>query len=35
MDIDEVKRTDEIGELAKSIERLKTSVKIMIGRMSK
>jgi methyl-accepting chemotaxis protein len=34
-DIDEVKRTDEIGELAKSIDRLKTSVKIMMGRMSK
>jgi methyl-accepting chemotaxis protein len=34
-DIDEVNRTDEIGELAKSIDRLKTSVKIMIGRMSK
>jgi methyl-accepting chemotaxis protein len=33
--IDEVNRRDEIGDLAKSIDRLKTSVKIMIGRMSK
>jgi methyl-accepting chemotaxis protein len=33
--IDEIKRGDEIGELAKSIDRLKTSVKIMIDRMRK
>jgi methyl-accepting chemotaxis protein len=33
--IEEINRADEIGELAKSIDRLKTSVKIMINRMIK
>lgn len=33
--INEVSRDDEIGELAKSIDRLKASVKIMIERMKK
>lgn len=33
--IQEIDRSDEIGELAKSIDRLKTSIKIMIDRMSK
>jgi signal transduction histidine kinase len=33
--ISEINRNDEIGELAKSIDRLKASVKIMIERMKK
>lgn len=33
--IEEIDRSDEIGELAKSIDRLKTSVKIMMDRMMK
>ncbi len=33
--IKEINRSDEIGELAKSIDRLKTSIKIMIDRMAK
>ncbi len=33
--IEEVNRPDEIGELAKSIDRLKTSVNIMMDRMMK
>lgn len=33
--IEEVNREDEIGDLAKSIDRLKISVKIMIERMSR
>lgn len=33
--IEEVGRDDEIGELAKSIDRLKNSTKIMMNRMSK
>jgi signal transduction histidine kinase len=33
--IDGIGRSDEIGELAKSIDRLKTSIKIMMDRMSK
>ncbi|MBX2807663.1 MAG: cache domain-containing protein [Cellvibrionaceae bacterium] len=33
--IDEINRDDEIGELAKSIDRLKSSVKIMLSRMQK
>ncbi|MFC3192939.1 cache domain-containing protein [Marinicella sediminis] len=33
--INEISRNDEIGELAKSIDRLKASVKIMIERMKK
>ena len=33
--IDEVRRPDEIGELAKSISRLKASVKIMMDRMGR
>ena len=33
--IAEVDRKDEIGELAKSVDRLKSSVKIMIDRMTK
>ncbi len=33
--IEEIKRSDEIGELAKSIDRLKTSVKMMMDRMMK
>ena len=33
--ISEINRDDEIGELAKSVDRLKASVKIMIDRMTK
>jgi methyl-accepting chemotaxis protein len=33
--IDETKRSDEIGTLAKAVDRLKTSVKIMMGRLQK
>lgn len=33
--IDEINRSDEIGDLAKSIDRLKTSIKIMMDRMSR
>lgn len=33
--IEEIKRTDEIGELAKSIDRLKNSTKIMVDRIMK
>lgn len=33
--IEEINRSDEIGELAKSVDRLKTSVKMMMDRMMK
>lgn len=33
--IQDTKRKDEIGELARSVDRLKTSVRIMMGRISK
>lgn len=33
--VDEIKRNDEIGELAKSIDRLKNSTKIMVERITK